>query len=168
MTELPHQEFLFTVAEVAAAFIGFSLIVGILRTDEGALRFLFLRDVAAISLIVVAGSLLPYVVFQFGVRGEALWRASSGGLLLSWLIGVAFANRRFDAVGSPPWKVVPRLLVVLSLINLGGIGTLLWSVFVGGALSSPRYVLALSLLLSIAGLMFIWAAFQRSSEPPAV
>ena len=166
MTEFPHQEFLFTVAEVAAAFVGFSLIVGILRPAEGAVRFLFLRDVAAISLIAVAGSFLPYVLFQFGVRGEPLWRASSGGLSLGWLTGVAFANRRFTAVGA--WKVVPTLFVFGSLINLGGIGSLLWSVVVGGSLSGPRYALALSLLLAIAGLMFIWAAFQRSADQPAV
>jgi hypothetical protein len=168
VTELPHQEFLFMVAEVAAAFVGFSLIVGILRPAEGAVRFLFLRDVAGISLIAIAGSLLPYLLFQFGVRGEPLWRASSGGLSLGWLIGMAYGIRKFTAVGSPPWKMTPTLFVFGSLINLGGTGSLLWSVLVGGSLSGPRYILALSLLLAQAGLMFIWAAFQRPSDPPAV
>ncbi len=166
MTELPHYEFLFTVAEVSAAFVGFSLLVSVLRPAEDVARFLAMRDVAEISLIVVAGSLLPYVLFQFGVREELLWRASSGGLSLVWLMGLAFATRRLAASGSPMWREI-RLKAIASLINLGGNALLWWSMLVGGALSGPRYVLALSLLLSMAGGLFIWAAFQRVSQPPA-
>lgn len=168
MAELPHQEFLFVVAEIAAAFVGFSLIVGILRPAEGAVRFLYLRDVAGISLIAIAGSLLPYLLFQFGVRGEPLWRASSGGFSLGWLIGMAYGARAIAAAGSPRWTKAPTMFVSQWLINLGGTGLLLWSVLFGGSLSGPRYTLALSLLLAQAGLMFIWAAFQRPSDPPAV
>ncbi len=166
MTELPHHEFLFTVAEVSAAFVGFSLLVSVLRPAEDVPRFLAMRDVAEISLIAVFGSLLPYVLFQFGVRDEPLWRASSGGLSLLWLMGLAFATRRLAASGSPMWREI-RLKAIASLINLGGNALLWWSVLVGGALSGPRYVLALSLLLSMAGGLFIWAAFQRVSQPPA-
>ncbi len=167
MTELPHHEFLFTVAEVSAAFVGFSLLVSVLRPAEDVPRFLAMRDVAEISLIVVAGSLLPYVLFQFGVREEPLWRASSGGLSLLWLMGLAFATRRMAASGSPRWREIPALSAIGALVNLGGNASLWWSVLVGGALSGPRYVLALSLLLSLAGGLFIWAAFQRVSQPPA-
>lgn len=73
MSELPHQEFLFTLAEVAAAFVGSSLISSILRTaDGGSTRFLLMRDVAQISLTAVAGSFLPYLLFHFGLRDERL------------------------------------------------------------------------------------------------
>jgi hypothetical protein len=166
LVELPYREFLFTVAEVSAAFVGFSLLVSILKPAEDAVRFFSMRDVATISLIAVAGSLIPYVLFQFGIRGDPLWRASSGGLSLGWLIGLAFSMRRFVALGSPPWRT-PALAAVGGLINLGANGSLWWSVFAGGSLSGPRYILALLLLLSIAGVLFIWAAFQSASNPPA-
>jgi hypothetical protein len=163
--ELPNQEFLFTLAEVAAAFVGFSLIGGILRTADGAARFLLMRDVAQVSLTAVAGSLLPYVLFQFGLQGEALWRVSSVGLTLGWFIGGAFAYRRAGIAGIL-WDWAPALLVVGSLGNLGGVGLLLWSAFFGGSFSGPRYLLALCMLLTLAGLMFIWATFQKASDPP--
>jgi hypothetical protein len=166
VSELPHQEFMFTLAEVAAAFVGFSLIGGILRSaDDGATRFLLMRDVAQVSLTAVAGSLLPYVLFQFGLEGESLWRISSVGLALGWVVGGAFAYRRASTAGIL-WEWAPALLVVGSLGNLGGAGLLLWSAFLGGSLSGSRYILALLILLTLAGLMFIWATFQKVSDPP--
>jgi len=167
MSELPHQEFLFTTAEVAAAFVGFSLISSILRPAGEIQRFLQLRGVAEVSLIVVAGSLLPYVAFQFDVQGEWLWRASSGALALTQLVGGGLAYRRSHMIESL-LRSAPRLTAFGTLGNLCGIGLLLWTVFVGGALSAPRYLVALSILLTLAGLMFVWATFLKASDSSAV
>jgi hypothetical protein len=167
VSELPHQEFLFTVAEVAAAFVGFSLIGSILRPDDEDPRFLMMRGVAEVSLVAVAGSLLPYLLFQFDVQGEPLWRTSSGGLALAWLVGGGLAYRRANMV-EPAWRWAPALFAFGSLGSLSGLGLLIWSVSIGGPLSGPRYMVALSVLLALAGLQFIWATFLRPSGPSAV
>jgi hypothetical protein len=167
VSELPNQEFLFTLAEVAATFVGFSLIGGILKTGEGPARFLLMRDVAQISLTAVAGSLLPYVLLQFGLEGETLWRFSSVGVALGWIIGGAFAYRR-ATITDALWEWARALFVVGSLGNLGGVGLLLWTACFGGSISGPRYLLALCILLTLAGLMFIWATLQKASDPPVV
>jgi len=51
------SEILVTVAEVAAAFVGFSMVVGLLSpgSPDSQQRFNAIRDVAEISLITVGG-----------------------------------------------------------------------------------------------------------------
>jgi hypothetical protein len=154
---------MFTLAEVAAAFVGFSLVGSILRTTAGSERFLMMRDVAQVSLVAVAGSLAPYVVFLFDVEGDSLWRAASGALLLAWIVGGATAQRRHGLTNVT--RRAPRLFVFGSLAHLAGVGLLIWSVFLGGSLTGARYMLALLILLTMAGSMFIWATFQAPSDP---
>lgn len=166
MSALPHQEFLFTTAEVAAAFVGFSLVVSLFspRSSSEAVRAVSLRDVAEISLVGVAGSLVPYVLFQFQVAADTLWRFSSLFLAVTWIVGFLFGSRRFrQAGGGSPLEVAPGFIRVTGLIAMGGSALLWWNVAVPSSFSSARYLLALLLLLTMAGCIFVFAAFHGAA-----
>ena len=45
-----------------------------------------------------------------------------------------------------------------------GVGLLLWTVVTSGSLSGLRYLLALSILLGLAGANFVWATFRGPSD----
>ncbi len=80
-----------------------------------------------------------------------------------WLIAFAFAQRRFRRVGAglvmtrawPFWGAVSALLTLL------GVGLLLSNVVAPSSQSGARYLLALALLLTIAGGLFINATFRE-------
>ena len=75
MTPLPHENLLTAMGEVAAAFVGFLLIVGVLRARsigsmDKACRVYSMRDVADIGLHAVLMSFLPLVIHAFGASSE--------------------------------------------------------------------------------------------------
>ena len=64
MDPLEQHDLLLTIAEVAAAFVGFSMIVAALRSQPsgGDARFHSVRDVVETGLYVVAAAFLPLIV----------------------------------------------------------------------------------------------------------
>ena len=168
--ELPHQDFLFTTAEVAAAFVGFSLVVSVFRPESSkdAVRMGSLRDVAEIGLSAIAASFLPYVLHQLGLSLDAVWRLASLVMGLGGLVAASFGLRRFSRLGGAlPWRTAPGLALASGLVSILGSALLWWNVAVPGPLSGARYVIALLLLLATAGLLFVFAAFRRPDEPDA-
>lgn len=166
---LPHQEFLFTTAEVAATFVGFSLVVSLIRPQSAteSVRVVSLRDVAEISLVGVAASLAPYVLFQFQVSLDGLWRIASLLLAMGWIAGFATGFRRLRGAGGvPPWRAAPAFARATALVGVSGNLLLWWNFFVPGPFSGARYLLSLSLLLTLAGFIFVFAAFHHP-RPPA-
>ena len=165
MDPLEQHDLLLTVAEVAAAFVGFSMIVAALRFQPSGeeARFHSVRDVAEIGLYVVAAAFLPLIVHSYGVTPELTWRASSAAFVGVWLLAFTFAQRRFRRGGAgfmmvetwPFWGAVSGILTTL------GNGLLLWNVVSPAALAGPRYLTALALLLAIAGGLFINATFRE-------
>jgi hypothetical protein len=165
--DLPHQEFLFTTAEVAAAFVGFSLVVSVFRSESAtdAVRSGSLRDVAEIGLSAIAASFMPYVLHQFELSLESVWRLSSLLLAIGGLVAFLLGSRRFSRTGGAlPWRIAPALSVASGSLSLIGSTLLWWNVFVPGPHSDSRYVVALLLLLAMAGLIFVFAAFSSSSD----
>ncbi len=86
MNPLPLENLLIVLAEVAAAFVGFSLVVGVLRARSAgsakeAWGFYSMRDVAEIGLVSVFTSILPLVIHAFGANPEATWRIGSASFL---------------------------------------------------------------------------------------
>jgi len=81
---MEHQDYLFTIAEVAAAFVGFSMVVGALSSDRpgSRLRRVVIHDVAVIGFIVMGGALAPYALAQTTLATGAVWRITSLGLLV--------------------------------------------------------------------------------------
>ena len=165
LPELPHQDFLFTTAEVAAAFVGFSLVVSVVKpnTAGDAVRMGSLRDVAEIGLSAIAASFTPYVLHQFGFSQDAVWRLASAVFAIGGVLAFSLGFRRFSrAGGAPPWRTAPALSVSSGTLAIA-VGVLLsWNILAPGALSAPRYLVALLGLLAMGGLIFIFAAFHHS------
>ena len=161
---MEHQDSLFVFAEISAAFVGFSIIIGALRsqTKHSKLRQKFMADVALIGLFVLGGSLLPIVLHANGIPISTTWRASSLALLAIWVAGYwsyLKALRRFNI----PLFAVPLLPKFYVLANplfvlIGNI-LLVWNVILGGPGIAGRYLIALLILLWIAGFLFLSGGF---------
>ena len=84
-----HQSFLFTIAQIATAFVGFSTVVRAITPDidQFLIRQRLLMDVAVIGFTVVAGALLPYVIGQWNVSESTTWQVSSALALAASLAG---------------------------------------------------------------------------------
>lgn len=161
---MEHQDFLVVLAEVAAAFVGFSMIVGALspKTRHSALRRQFMRDVALIGFFVIGGGLFPYVLSANGLSMAATWRVASLGLTLVWWPGYVQYLLALRRMKKPIFEVplLPRAFVVINpALVLFGNGLLIWNVLIGGAGAAGRYLAALLTLLLIAAFLFVSGAF---------
>ncbi len=155
-----------TLGEVAVAFVGFSMVVGVLGSASVRRRHA-MRDVAEIGLQAVGGSFLPLAIDAYGASAATTWRLASAGLLVYAALGLSFAFRRgsrriLDLLRNEPI----RSAVVIGL-NLGVFGLLLFNALLGGAGSGARYTTAVLLLLAIAGHQFLDATFRSHDDPPA-
>ncbi len=84
---MPEAEILLTTAEIAVAFAGFASLVTILgrrssRVDPRIIAMRF-RGMLTNSLLVVAFSMIPLLLFRYGLRETAVWRISSVLLALA-------------------------------------------------------------------------------------
>jgi hypothetical protein len=162
---MEHQDYLFTIAEVAAAFVGFSMVVGALSPDRPGSRFrlVVIHDVAVIGFIVMGGALAPYALAQTTLATGVVWRIASSGLLALWLFGYLTSFRRFREAGGSALGE-PLLGRPLAVINTGvviiGNGLLLWNVTFPGPGAGIRYLVALLMLLLIATWLFLLAGFR--------
>ncbi len=157
---------------MSAAFVGFSLVVGIIssRSPESlpeSLRLLSVREVAEIGLLAVAASFLPLVVHGFGIGVEATWRVSSGSFIALGSLAFLPSLVRRRRVGWEGQRAQPLQGVVVTALNIGFIVLLAANVVSPSAVSGARYVLATVLLLAIAGVLFIGATFGERLGPPA-
>lgn len=153
---------LFTLAEVAVAFVGFSSLVSILgRTrsrDDPRLDAIRMRGLIESSLLVVGGSLLPPILSLYPLSPQAVWR---GAAFLFFAAGVTLsvlellrarrlvAELREDDTPFRAWVGIPMMGTVLAAlaVSAGVASGLLAS---GAAL----YVTALGLFLVRAGFAF--------------
>ena len=158
-----ERDTLFTVAQIAAAFVGFSTIVVVFRSGRSQLQRLRLRGVAEIGIAVIVGAFLPVLLSGLGLAGSGLWRGSSlifapislAGWLL-WVRGVARAGYP-PAFGKPPFAPDMAANVVSQTL-------LWWNVAVPTGAAPTRYVAALIALLLIAAMSFVAAAFGGSER----
>lgn len=97
---LSQQDLLSTLAEVSAAFVGFSMIVSLFRSSaDSKSRVLSVRDVAETSLVIAGAALAPILVFEFGLPEESAWGLPSAVLSIAWLSMTFVALRRFARSG---------------------------------------------------------------------
>jgi hypothetical protein len=165
MDPLAYRDVLLTIAQVSAAFVGFSMVVAAIqsRSSHPGARFSAIRDVAEIGLYVIAGALLPIGAHAFNLDSTTVWRLSSAVVGSLWILGFTFAQIRFRRAGAglglgklfPIWAAM-----AIGCVLLGNI-LLWWNVVVPGGLMAARYLLALVLWLSIAGGLFINATFRE-------
>ena len=170
MTPLPHENLLTVMGEVAAAFVGFSLVVSALRArsndslDETR-RFYSMRDVAEIGLVCVFASLLPLVIHAFGASPDAIWRIGSATLLaLAVLSGSSSFWRRGGLLVTLRSEPILAAIIVPTLF--GFYGLLLVNLFAGGPGSGARYVAAVLLSFALSGVIFVNASFNTARDRP--
>jgi len=141
---------LLTIAEIAITLAGFSAVVSaftvdgaLTRSDRGGFLWLF-----ATAFVAALLAFVPIVLSQMGLANHVLWRASSGIMVLAWLLsmGLWFLGRLRDrrdptapsSFADGPLLVVPAVLnLILQMVNIWGgawqpspavytIGTLVW------------------------------------------
>jgi hypothetical protein len=164
LQELAQESILQTIAEISAAFVGFSLVGGLLGTGSAdRYRFYSIRDVAEVGLSCLLGALLPSAIHAFGMRPEVTWRVASGVFFVLWLAAACIGISRFWRAGVQ--RHAPRYLWMGPFSGIAGNSLLLWNVIAPSASSPARYVLGLILLLSFAGVSFVAAVFHGRTEP---
>ena len=165
---MEHNDYLLAIAEVAATFVGFSMVVGAIRPDvrSSGLRRSTMYDVALIGFFVVGGALVPYALTAHQLSPSTVWRIASLSLLVVWVLAYLAALRRFHrahgaAFLAPMWGSV--LAVVNPLVVLVGNGMLLWNVVSPDSGAGARYLVALLGLLLISAYLFLNAVFGDSN-----
>ena len=150
------------VCELAVAFAGFTAIVSVLHytTDEleRSLLELRLRQMLELSLLTIAGGLLPFLLRQIGADESTSWRLAGAllglaGCFMLWIQGSRnFAVRVRRAASY-------NFAYAVFLFFLGAIATISFFVTASGVFRSDGvYVLGVTLVLVIAGLQFLRAA----------
>ncbi len=169
LNPLPHENLLTAMGEVAAAFVGFSLVVGVLRarssaSAEESRKLHSMRDVAEIGLVAVAMSFLPLVIHAFGASPDTTWRVGSASFLVLGLLSAGASFRRRS--GLDYFRSEPIQAVFVLPLQLGAISLMSINLLAGGPSSGPRYVAAVLLALSAAGVLFVNATFQSGRDRP--
>jgi hypothetical protein len=160
---MEHHDVLLTLGEIAAAFVGFSTIVVVFRSNRSELQRLRLRGVAEIGIAVLVGSFVPLFLIGFGLSGSGVWRVSSLVFAPIALTGWILWARKVSAAGYTPAFGRPPLAPDIIANVVGQI--LLWSNVVrpsDGA--SARYAMALMAFLLIAAMSFVASAFGSPAE----
>ncbi len=126
-----------------------------------------MRDVAAIGLQAVGASFLPLAIHAYGASPDVTWRIGSAAFVSLWGLGLGFAIR--DRLQRDPaeFRNEPIRNAVNGTLNVGGAGLLLFNILLGGPGSGARYATAVLLILAIAGLQFLAAAFSTPPDAPA-
>ncbi|MCH7644545.1 MAG: hypothetical protein IH974_06875 [Myxococcales bacterium] len=167
---MPEVDILLTTAELAVAFAGFASLVTILgrrssRADPRIVAMRF-RGMLTNSLLVVAFSMIPLVLFRYGLRESVVWRLSSALLALAG--GINFLALLLHA--RPLFReAVPisslRRVVTFGLIGLAEVVLVLNASGVTGRIASAAYLTGLLLFLCIAGFAAAWLFLAVLEEP---
>ena len=164
-----HQSFLFTIAQIATAFVGFSTVVRAITPDidQFLIRQRLLMDVAVIGFTVVAGALLPYVIGQWNVSESTTWQVSSALALAASLAGFVPAAKTYGNA-SGVLLIIPVYGRLLSFGNAVicavAFGMLLWNTLSPGTHSDVRYISSLVLELGIAAIAFLSSGFAPTQR----
>jgi hypothetical protein len=156
------------IAEVSVAFIGFSMVVGVLRPEEthGKVRIQSMRAVAETALIAGGGALLALTLGALDLTPEIVWRVASLVVAVAWVSAFVYAVRRFRGAGAP--LVVDSVeAVVMSTVVAAAIGLLVWNVVAPTGPAGGRYAAALILALVISAKRFVYANFGIGGGRPA-
>jgi hypothetical protein len=170
LNPLPHENLLTALGEVAAAFVGFSLVVGALRARSAASaeenrKLYSMRDVAEIGLAAVFMSFLPLVIHAFGVSPETTWRVASAGFFLIVVVAVIPSLLRRGGL-IEGFRSEPIQTIVIAPLQLGGVGLMSINLLVGGPSSGARHVAVILMALGVGGVLFVNATFNSAENRP--
>jgi hypothetical protein len=171
LQSLPHESVLELLAEISAAFVGFSMLASVFRANTGddRVRFAGFRDVAETALLAMLGSVTPLLLHALDWDAERIWRAASGALAALWAVGTVFSMRRNVRVGglgdrarSRPLRIWFVHVVTGAVVVVGFASALFPSPGSGG-----RHVLLVALCLVQSANLFLFAGFEDIGVPVA-
>lgn len=154
-----HDDLLFVMAEIAAAFAGFSSLVAAISrrgndsADQLEFDFRTLRNVLLLSLQAILFALAPSLVEAQGLSTEAAFRLSGGLLFTAGGAYVLFTLRALPASYRQIGRTVPLSFkanagVVMAGIALQGASAL-------GLVPTSTYLLAVAAFVYCAGFGFV-------------
>ena len=155
---MQHQEFLLTIAEVSATFVGFSGVVGVFRECTGKLEVQYQRhllfQMITTGLSALAISLTPFLVAAFGFPEPKVWRISSGiYVLFSTLLTILGTYQGCPFIWTGLASVRTAKVIALVATFVVGISILnCLGTFSGRA--SAIYLVALFWTLGLSGFFF--------------
>jgi hypothetical protein len=171
--ELPGSTYLYALAFVAAAFVGFSSIVVVIRQTIGVtlsrFQVLLARTDIELGFIVVGLSLLPMLISLFNLPHSLVLRGSSAVaalVLIFWLAFFAYRYRRATSATLPVSAWLHLALAAAVVIVL--------AVNASGYVTEPQiglYALALSYVLAEAVDTFLHSTnvmLRQSKDGPTV
>ena len=161
---IEHADVVALVAEVAATFVGFSLVIGLLQPHDASTsrRRQSMRSVAELGLIAAAGAMLALALDTFGLGPDEVWRAASVLVALLWVALHMVASRRFRTAGSQITRT--RFLRIAASLAFIGIGLLAWNAIIPGDYSGARYIASLMLALTVSAFLFLLETFGDASN----
>ena len=164
MNEIQHSELLIVLAEVSAAFIGFSLVVGLLQQDDlkANLRKQAMHSVAELAMISGGGSLVVLILAIFELQAELVWRVASAIAALLWAVTFYGATKRYATPGTK-WYQVEKARHA-GWLSTTGIILLTFNSVVTTGMSAQLHILGLFLALCTSGFLFLFSAFLLGSN----
>ena len=157
--DLPHEGYFYALATVGITFAGFATILMALREGRGSGMSRFhvwvAKSYIQSGLVTAFCSMLPPLLFAFGMNIDLTWRASSLLIGLPALGMLATAPREWRKVTDQPIR--PRLWVQIVL------GTLINSYLLLNAAGWPLAPAAGPVMLAVSWNLFSYFA-QRSEE----
>ena len=149
---------LLTIAEIGAAFAGFTAIAGVVLVNaevkvRSQINFWIMIE---FSFALIIFSLIPVVLFNLNVSEPAVWSLSSASMALFipahiFGVGARFimpAIRRGEFTATGPWGFVPLFLLVFSVQSANALG-------VGFEKSFGAYFLGLSTFILLVFTNFV-------------
>jgi hypothetical protein len=160
---LVHSELLALIAEVSAAFVGFSLIIGFLQPSqkEARIRARSMQSVAELAIIACFGALIVLVINSFGVGPELTWRAGSLATAILWLSLHVYAVREMKNQEGPIGTSNVKYVVWLTR---AGMILLVSNTVLLPDCAGAVYVAGLFIALVASGMLFLISTFRLSSD----
>lgn len=157
--ELPGSEYYYTLAQLSVTFVGLSTIAIVLRQtfggDMSRLDILITRIFIQLGFIVVAGAMMPPLLYMFDWPDQLIWRVSSlVAAVPAFMFAVTYPSRRQAASGVPTPIAV---WIDVVLVTLASIGLFCNTLGLGFAPASGPHAAGLTAILFVAGLGYLQA-----------
>lgn len=165
--ELPHADVLAVIAEVSAAFVGFSLAIGLLQPNQpdAELRKQAMHSVAELAMISGAGALVVMVINTFSLSTETAWRIGSSCTAALWAATFYWATIRYSRTGIN-WTKIDKVNYA-GWMSVVGIGLFVVNAAVSTDIAGPIHIVGLFLALVDAAFLFLVSTFLIETDENA-
>jgi len=166
-----HDDLLFIIAEIGAAFAGFATLVAVISGRSGRpaeqvrLHIRMLQNALIGSLLAVAFAILPAVILRQAVEPTIAWRGSAA--LCSLALGgyMAYVMPRLIRAMRAAGQSVPVAFFVNATVS--GVVVLVFAGCAVGTLPTSSYLIALAGLVGSAGAAFLRFFLELGREADA-